>query len=140
MATGCVTKSPPGAIAIKNVNMSLGEVKNFIHHALPIGIRTISDNGREFYSQHFLVDKNEYVPAKDADIRYTARVLILNSSRPFEIEVEVRREVRRDRNGRIIYADEGYDLRLARILKDQIKDALAKRRDDLNLIDDFRVF
>lgn len=120
--------------------MSLGEVKNFIHHTLPLGVLTISDNGREFFSQHFLLDKNEYIAAKDASLRYTARVLILNSSRPFDIEVEVRREVRRDAGGRIAYRDDGYDLRIARLLRDQLKDALAKRRDDLNLIDDFRVF
>lgn len=133
-------KPPPGSITIHEVNMSLGEVKNFVHHSIPIGIRSISDNGREFLSQHYLYDKNEYLAAKDASIRFYARVLILNSSRPFDIEVEVRREVRRDINGRITYVNDGFDLRLARILRDQIKEALSKRRDDLNLIDDFRVF
>jgi hypothetical protein len=120
--------------------MSLGEVKNFIKHVLPVGIRSLSDNGREFLSQYFLMDKKEYIPAKDASIRYYARILILNSSRPFEIEVEVREEMRHDINGRIVFQDGGYDLRIARLVKDQLKEALAKRRDDLNLIDDFRVF
>jgi hypothetical protein len=133
-------KPPPGSVTIPNVNMSLGEVKNFIHHTIPLGIRTISDNGREFLSQYYLYDKNEYLLAKDNSIRFFARVLILNSSRPFDVEVEVRREVRRDLNGRITYVEDGFDLKLARILKDQIKEALSKRRDDLNLIDDFRVF
>lgn len=120
--------------------MSLGEVKNFIKHVIPLGIRTISPNGREFFSQHFLLERNEYIAAKDASIRYTARMLILNSSRPFDVEVEVRREIRRDAHGNITYRDEGYDLRIARLLRDQLREALAKRRDDLNLIDDFRVF
>jgi hypothetical protein len=120
--------------------MSLGEVKTFIHHVLPLGIRTMSDNGREYFSQHFLMSGKEYIPAKDSSIRYYARILILNSSRPFEIEVEVRRELRRDFNGHIIYQDGGFDLGVARLVKDQLKEALAKRRDDLNLIDDFRVF
>jgi hypothetical protein len=135
-----VTPRPPGAVGIKDVNMSLGEVKNFIRHVIPLGFRAISDNGREFYSQYFLMDKNSYVPVKDANMRYTARILILNSSRPFDIEIEVRHEVRRDFNGHISFGDNGYDLRIARQLRDQLKDALAKRRDDLNLIDDFRVF
>ena len=120
--------------------MSLGEVKTFIHHVLPLGIRSMSDNGREYLSQHFLMDKKEYIPAKDSSIRYYARILVLNSSRPFEIEIEVRREMRRDFNGRIAYEDDGFDLKIARLVKDQLKEALAKRRDDLNLIDDFRVF
>jgi len=86
------------------------------------------------------MDGKDYSPAKDSSTRYYARMLILNSSRPFDLEIEVLREVRQDVNGRIIYAADGYDLRLARLLKQQVKEALSKRRDDLNLIDDFRVF
>lgn len=114
---------------------------NLIRHSIPLGIRTVSANGREFLSQHFtLADGKDYIPAKDSSTRYYARMVILNSSRPYDIQIQVLREVQRDMNGRIVYAADGYDLRIARLLKSQVKDNLAKRRDDLNVIDDFRVF
>ena|GEM_PF-1264009 len=141
LAAGCVTKPSPGSVTLRQINISLGEVTNLIRKTIPLGIRTISPNNREFFSQHFLLmDGKDYSPAKDSSTRYYARMLILNSSRPFDLEIEVLREVRQDVNGRIIYAADGYDLRLARLLKQQVKEALSKRRDDLNLIDDFRVF
>lgn len=141
LAAGCVTKPPEGVVTLRQINISIGEITNLIRHTIPLGIRTVSPNNREFSSQHFLlVDGKDYAPAKDATTRYYARMLILNSSRPFDLEIEVLREVRQDVNGRIVYAADGYDLRLARLLKTQVKEALSKRRDDLNLIDDFRVF
>jgi hypothetical protein len=131
----------PGSVMLKNVNISLGEVLNYIKKSLPVGIRWVSPNGREYYSQYFILEKKEYVTAKDSSERYYARMLVLNSSRPFDIQVEVRRQVRQDgSDGHIRYVDDGYDLSLGRMLKDQLKERLAKRRDDLNMIDDFRVF
>lgn len=138
--TACATEPEPNVVVLQEQNLSIGELKNIIKQVIPIGIRTISPNGREFLSQFYLYEDKQYVAAKDTDIRYWARMLILNSSRPFDIEIEVRREMRYERGGRVIYRDRGYDLRLANLLKDQLKDRLVKRRDDLNLIDDFRVF
>lgn len=140
LLAGCATEPPPEVVTLPEQQISIQELKNIIKQVIPIGIRTISDNGREFASQYYLLEDKQYVAAKDTNIRYWARLLILNSSRPFDIEIEVRREMRYERHGRVIYVDRGYDLRLAGLLKDQLKERLVKRRDDLNLIDDFRVF
>lgn len=141
LTAGCATKPLGGTVALRQINISLGEVTNLIRHTIPLGIRTVSPNNREFLSQNFvLVDGKDYAPAKDANTRYYAKMLILNSSRPFDLEMQVLREVREDVNGRIVYSFDGYDIRLARMLKTQVKEALSKRRDDLNVIDDFRVF
>ncbi len=135
----CVTV-PDGFVTLKEQNISIGELKTIIHQVIPLGIRSISPNGREFFSQNYLYQDGQYIPAKDSSIRYFARVLILNSSRPYDIQIEVRQEIREDSEGRIRFVDKGPDIRLAKILKAQLHDRLAKRRDDLNVIDDFRVF
>lgn len=140
LITGCATTPPENVVVIEEQNIALQELKNIIKQVIPVGVRDVSPNGREFTSQFYLYEDKQYVPAKDTNLRFWARMLILNSSRPFDIEIEVRREVRVERGSHVGYVDKGYDLRLANLLKDQLKERLVKRRDDLNLIDDFRVF
>jgi hypothetical protein len=138
--TECATPNP-NVLMLNNQNVSLIELKAMIKEVIPLGIRSISANGREFLSDVYIIQKSQYVAAKEAPTRYWARILILNEARPYDIEVEVRKEVRDDRGNqaRYFYAA-GSEVTLAKILRAQLKDRLAKRRDDLNLLDDFRVF
>jgi hypothetical protein len=134
---GCVSGRN---VLIPNQNISLGELKTLIHQLMPGGIQNISANGREFVSAKFIVTDGTYQLAKDARTRYFARILVLNSTRPYDIEIDVHKEMRDDEDGTIKFIDVGTDRGLTNLLRTQIKDRLAKRRDDLNLLDDFRVF
>lgn len=143
LVTGCQSVDlydKKTSVFLREQNLSLQELTNFVQKSVPAGVRTISPNGREFLSQYFVIDDKDYIVAKDQSLRYWARMTILNSSRPFDIEVEVWREVRRGEGLHIHYVLAGYDLRLAKVLRDQLKDRLVKRREDFNLLDDFRVF
>lgn len=135
----CAT-APITYVTIKNQNISLNELTFIVHQMMPLGVRLVSPNGREFLSQNFIYENNQYTAANDSHTRYYAHITILNSSRPYDLQIEVRKEDRVDRKGQIRYVYRGPDFRLAKILKAQLRDRLAKRRDDLNVIDDFRVF
>jgi hypothetical protein len=128
------------SVLLKEQVISLIELKAIIKEVIPLGVRTISPNGREFDSQVFLFENNQYIPAKDATVRYWAKMIILNESRPYDIEIEVRVERRTTLNGRTQFVSDKVDMSLARLLRTQLKDRLSKRREDLNLLDDFRVF
>ena len=64
----------------------------------------------------------------------------MGDSRPYAVEVFVTREKRVLRGDDFTYAVVGHDSRLAKELAARIQEQLSKRREDRNIIDDFRVF
>ena len=93
-------------------------------------------NGRELTSGYFTpADWEE--DATDKSERAYAKVLILGSGRPYRIDVHVFRE-KRSKAG--AYAKTGEDHKLTNTLVERLKEALADRREDRNIIDDFRVY
>jgi hypothetical protein len=143
LLAGCETmgiNSPKHARVIKNVDWPLQDLSSLVAYELPTGLRTTSANGREFYSKHFVLDGPKYKLAGDAVDRFTAMITVLGDSRPYDIEIIVTHEKRVLRSSGFDYVEVGHDMMLARELEYKLKQELAKRREDRNIIDDFRVF
>jgi len=121
---------------IDNVMLSLTTVKKTVSNVIPQGVKEESINGREFKSGYFN-PRNWDEDATDLAERAYAKVLILNSGRPYRIDVHVYRE-KRSRDGQYKKASE--DSKLTKDLVDRLKEALADRREDRNIIDEFRAF
>ncbi len=105
-----------------------------------MGVRTVSPNGREFLSKYFVIGEKEYKPADDALDRYYVQIIVLGDRRPYDIEISATREKRVLRGEDFTYVVTGHDRRLAKELVTQLREQLTKRREDRNIIDDFRVF
>lgn len=126
---------------MKDIEASLGDIRAAVVAALPVGHRTVSSNGREILSKHFLVSGGgNFRPAGDALDRYYAQITILGDRRPYDIEIVVAHEKRVLRGETFTYAIDYYDMVLAKDLAKKLERELAKRREDRNIIDDFRVF
>lgn len=139
--SGCATFGNRNAVSISDVDWPLAELRSVAATVLPTGTRAISPNGRELLSRHFILEgRSGYKPAADATERYFAQVLILGDRRPYDIEILVTLERRVLRGNQFTYAFEGYDYKLAKELEVKLRQELTKRREDLNIIDDFRVF
>ncbi len=132
--------TPKYAIRIENIEMPLLSLQHLAAAVVPIGVASTSSNGREFNSQLFILDQGSYKPAGAALMRYWARVTVKGSARPYAMEVFVTREKRVLSGEDFSYAQAGHDSRLAKEIADKIRDQLSKRREDRNIIDDFRVF
>ncbi len=130
---GCAT----GTGTIDNLNISLTDLQRIATAALPLGKRAESQNGREFISEYFVVQKGEYVEAAGSSHRHYAKISVLGDRRPYKIDVQVIVE-RKDSGGE--FDQSGYDEGLARVITRRIQKTLHERRDDRNIIDDFRVF
>lgn len=117
---------------------SLIETQKIVEANLPGGKRAVSQNRREYTSNYFVRGKEgAFVEAQSEPIRYYARILVLGDRRPYTVEVRVYEEHRRS-DGQFdqVNQDEG----LARVIIRRIQKALYQRREDRNIIDDFRVF
>jgi hypothetical protein len=138
--SGCV--SFHGGAVIRNVEHSLIDIQKAVELHLPLGKRTTSTNGREFYSNYFTVTDGRMQNGDRAPERFYAQVFVLGDERPYNVEVVVHRERRRARGGEVSldYDEVSTDSNLARVLARRIQLTLSKRRDDRNIIDDFRVF
>lgn len=138
---GCASLRKPQGIYLKELEGSLNEIRAAAVAAMPLGHRGMSANGREIASKHFLVNSNGDVrPAGDALERYFVRVTILGDRRPYDVEVVVAHEKRVLRGDNFVYVIDYYDQMLARDVSRKLEVELAKRREDRNIIDDFRVF
>ncbi len=126
---------------IRELESSVADIRSVISNVAPVGVRNVSGNGREIFSRHFLMaDQNRYRPAADAVERYYVHFIILGDRRPYDLEIVVAHEKRVLRGDSFVYVIDYYDKVLARDLANAIQDELAKRREDRNIIDDFRVF
>ena len=134
LGSGCATKG----VNIERVKGSYQFVRQTVVANLPGGIRNVSQNGREFDSGFFPPDVKKFQldATKDRE-RSFAHLTILGSSRPYTINVRVYVE-ERARDGS--YGNRELDDRLTDELVLRLRDDLAHRRDDHNIIDDFRAF
>ena len=137
---GCASIGKQTTIA-RNVNYPLQVIQSTVEQTLPIGKRKISQNGREYYSDYFISDGQNFRLVQQPSFRMYAKVTILGDRRPYDVVVEVYRE-RRVEEGRTpsSYETIGDDQRLAKVVMARLSEGLAKRREDRNFIDDFRVF
>ena len=133
LLTSCET-----AVTINNVNRPYGILRAAVKESLPGGIRKVSENAREYDSYYFAPKGPLDVDAEKAKVRESAHVTILGSGRPYEISVEVSVE-RRSANSNV-YERDGHDERRAKEIARQIQTGLSNRRDERNMIDDFKPF
>ncbi len=141
--SGCATLQghDSNALLIEEVDWPISEIRQVAAAILPAGQRAISPNGREMQSRHFLPDRNGgYRAAGDALERYFAHLKILGDRRPYKLEISVTHEKRVLRGNHFTYVVTGYDKRLAREIERKLRTELTKRREDRNIIDDFRVY
>lgn len=142
LITGCANlEKRPESIRLSAVESSVSDLRAAIVASFPVGHRSVSSNGREILSKHFLVSGGgRFRAAGDALDRYYAQVVILGDRRPYDVVVTVAHEKRVLRGDTFTYVIDYYDTVLARDLGKRIEQELAKRREDRNIIDDFRVF
>jgi len=134
IVNGCATT---GRIVIEDLQMSLVDLQQAVIANLPLGQRQLSSNGREYTSQYFIMKQGEFAEAVGTSSRNFAVISILGDRRPYKIEVVVTIESR-DASGQ--YRVVKYDQGMARVISRRLEKALHKRREDRNIIDDFRVF
>lgn len=122
-------------VMIEETPLGISETRKVITSVIGIP-RSISENGRELYSQYF--DRKGRVDEfKNARERLYSVVTILGERRPYNIEVVVNIQ-NREVNGQFYEA--GHDERRAVELAEKIRKALNESRDNRNIIDDFRPF
>ncbi len=132
--SGCGTR---GAVYIEDLSIAIHELQRVAIDSLPLGKRGQSANERELYSEYFVEKGGEYVAARGVPTRRYAHITILGDRRPYKIEVQV---IVESRGSRGEYSHQKYDEGMARVITRRIQNALHKRREDRNIIDDFRVF
>jgi len=99
--------------------------------------RAISKDGRELSSHYYDRQNKPIENPKAVRERYTTVIAILGDRRPYDVEVEVLREVRAPEGGyEVIENDESR----AQAIGDRLQKALNESRDNRNLIDDFRPY
>jgi hypothetical protein len=123
--------------AITDLMLPINSVRATVAAQMPFGVRKESTNGREFTSGYFTTTSLDE-DGTERSAREFAQVTILGPGRPYSIDVKVTREQKIKNTNR--YRTVGLDKKLADELAKRIKEALAQRREDRNVIDDFRAF
>lgn len=138
---GCVNlERNPAGLIINQVDASLSDIRAVVSAILPVGQRSISSNGRELLSKHFIISEDRYKPALDSTLRYFAQFKVLGDRRPYDVEILVTVEKRVLKGNQFIMAPVGFERTLAKELEVKFRQELIKRREGRNIIDDFRVF
>lgn len=107
---------------------------------MPLGLRKTSPNGREFFSNYFVTEGRKFKPADKLPQRMYAHILVLGDRRPYSMQVIVHREKAVAGRGATGFEDVGTDQGIAKVIRRRVVQQLTKRREDMNIIDDFRVF
>jgi hypothetical protein len=137
LCVGLLTQACQTKAMINEVMLPLAVVRKVILDHVPVGVIDESRNGRTITSDWFDPQDIDQ-PAEDKRIRARAVVTILNSRRPYAVDVKVEKQVKL--RGQNKYRDEGLDRDLARAVGARLREALANRPADVNVIDDFRAF
>ncbi len=124
--------------SIKEVMLPLSVVRKIVMENVPGGMKKQSMNGREITGEYFNA-LNLDEPSDTARERAKATVFILGARRPYTIQVVVQRE-KKKKGSKKKYDKLGSDEKLEKQVVKRIKEALANRPADINIIDDFRAF
>lgn len=131
--SGCATTNE----SVKDVMLPLTVVRKIVMDNIPGGTKKQSMNGREISGEYFNA-QNLDEPSDTARERAKALIIILGSRRPYVLSVQVTRE--KKMKGSKKYEKFGEDRKLATQVVKRLKEALANRPADINVIDDFRAF
>ncbi len=121
---------------IEDIDKPLQVARSTIKESLPGGARKVSENGREYDSNYFAPKGPFDVDGSAGTFRETAHVVVLGAGRPYAITVEVFIEKREGRNYEVIGRDGARTKELVR----RITTGLSNRRENRNMIDDFKPF
>ncbi|MEQ1664222.1 MAG: hypothetical protein ABL927_02475 [Bdellovibrionales bacterium] len=122
---------------INDLSVPMPELQKIVIASLPVGQRSESTNGRNYVSKYFISEKGTFVDGSESAKRYYAEIEIQGDRRPYSIQVNVYKEQKiAGSNTTSSIENKG----LARVIIRRIQSLLYKRRDNRNVIDDFRVF
>lgn len=129
-------------VAIEGMNHPLVQIKSKVMNILPLGLREKSQNGREYFSQYFVMSNGKAFSGKSHPQRKMVRIMILGDRRPYEVVVTVfiQKRIGRKGNGSPVYKNISFDKAMAKRLANTLRTQLNNRREDMNVIDDFKVF
>lgn len=133
LIVGCAT----GVVTIEDLNIATDDLQKVIVSSLPVRARGQSVSGREFKSAYFVQRNGEFEESDGGPTRSYVIAEIIGDRRPYSISVQV---VVEKRTGEGHYTQDRADERLARVISRRIQKALHERREDRNIIDDFRAF
>ncbi len=122
-------------VTVKDLNRSLIEIKSAIVKVIGDPEKT-SPNNREFTSRYYPPAPDFKFDPMKSKMRLKAKITLLGDRRPYDLQVEVFREVKTSEG----YSDPELDLKYSRDLSLDIRGKLHQSRDDRNFIDDFRPF
>ncbi|MCB0406930.1 MAG: hypothetical protein KDD34_01935 [Bdellovibrionales bacterium] len=131
-----------GGVRLVDIDKPLTHIKSAVLSSVPLGIRKTEKSGLEIYSKYFRPGGRKFIPSHSWPERYFAHILIRGDRRPYTIEIYVYKEKKAAVSEQSIngYVQVGQDERLAKLIRERVKEQLTKRREDPNIIDDFRVF
>lgn len=123
------------------VDKSIVEIRESIIKAFPIKVTYANKDSRELRSVPFVRYGKKIKEATNELQRAYALIYIRGNKRPYTIEVVVPVEeadapLAIQKSYKVI----GYDERIAKIILARLKAHLNKRREDSNLVDDFKIF
>lgn len=123
------------------VDKSIVEIRKSIEKAIPVKINFANKDSREYRSVPFVRYGTKIKEATTELQRAYALVYIRGNRRPYTIEVVVAvEEAETPLSIQKTFKVIGYDERIAKIILARLKADLNKRRDDSNLVDDFKAF
>lgn len=137
LVTGCAMGGP----MYGPVDKSIVEIRQAVVKAIPVKINYANKDSREYRSVPFVRYGKQIKEASTELQRAYALVYIRGNKRPYTVEVVV--AVEEAENPLAIqkgFKVVGYDERIAKIILARVKAHLNKRRDDSNLVDDFKIF
>lgn len=114
---------------------SLGEIRAAIK-MIAGDIKAVDPDRRRFETNYFVKNLSSSGSTMKANQRYFARFTIAGDKRPYEIVIQVFREVRI--GGKWI--QDGQDLSLAQRISSDLENALKDLKQQRNVIDSFRPF
>ena len=131
---GCA--SHRGMVMLRNMDRPLQAIQKLVSQSFPEGPKRVLRKGRLFVSKPFIVRNGVPVPAGEAQHRYYVRVFIRGGQRPYTIDVEGVEEKFAGQGFRVVGRSEWIAKGMARVIYEK----LTKRREQMNIIDDFRPF
>ena len=129
---GCAT--PPGVV-VREADNSTADIRNTIK-TLTGAPRFVSDDQREFTSEYFGKKSDKNFSPDKSKVRYFARYTVISDRRPYDIRVEVMRELKNETG----YSSSELDRKLSGELAKELESRLQKNRSGKSVLDEFRPF
>jgi hypothetical protein len=139
--SGCAIMQPnKHSKFIEELNVPVVSLRSTIVAQLPVSQKSISSNGREIVTRDFCPKGDTFKEGECVNDRYHVEYTVLGDQQPYNIEVLVQHERRVLEADKFIWKAGIPDDRLTSQMVERLRKELTKRREDRNVIDDFRVY